>query len=115
VSITESLFRELKMDGANISASVLCPGYVNTGFNENSDRDRPRSEGDVLVPRAESSMASLPGVFQPERIADEVFAAINEDRFYIFAAQDELLGWMAMRNRRMEDGRNPAVPRRSLQ
>lgn len=34
VRITEALSRELKNDGSNVSVSALCPGPVNTKFND---------------------------------------------------------------------------------
>ena len=59
-------------------------------------------------------LSRVPDVFPPERVAGEVFDAIKDGRFYIFAAQPEMGGWMKMRHDRMLEGKNPAVPRRSL-
>jgi short-subunit dehydrogenase len=118
VSVSESLYRELKMDGASVSASVLCPGYVATSIGANSERDRPRLTAEpaqsALAAPNTRTLADTPGVFAPEYIAEQVMEAIREDRFYILATQEQFLEWMHMRHRRLEEQRNPAVPRRSL-
>ena len=106
VSISESLYCEMKRDGAAISASVLCPGCVSTGIIANSDHDAPVPSGFT------GSMADIPASFEPSFVASQVFEAIRDDRFYILATQDDFLGWMKMRHDRIQDGRNPAVPRR---
>lgn len=41
VAISESLYGELKRSGAAVSASVLCPGWVNTDIAAHSERDAP--------------------------------------------------------------------------
>lgn len=110
VALSESLYRDLKTSGAAVGASVLCPGWTGTGIIANSDRDAPHPSG------AAGSVADLPGVpdvYAPSYVAGQVFDAIRDDRFYILATQDDFLGWMKMRHDRIEDGRNPAVPRRT--
>jgi hypothetical protein len=47
-------------------------------------------------------------------MADQVFEAVRENRFYILAAQDEMYEWTKMGHDRMWEGRNPAVPHRLL-
>jgi hypothetical protein len=47
-------------------------------------------------------------------MADEVFAAVRENRFYVLAAQDVMYEWTKMGHDRMWEGRNPAVPRRLM-
>jgi NAD(P)-dependent dehydrogenase (short-subunit alcohol dehydrogenase family) len=106
VSICESLYSELKGAGAAVSASVLCPGYVDTGIMRNSQRDAP---GGAVLPGAP---AAMPGVFEPAYVASHVLDAIRDDRFYILATQEDFLSWMRMRNQRVEEGRNPAVSSR---
>jgi NAD(P)-dependent dehydrogenase (short-subunit alcohol dehydrogenase family) len=105
VSISESLFGELRRAGAAVSASVLCPGWVDTPIVANSHRDAPSRSG------LTGSMAEFPGAFPPSYVAEQVLDGIKEDRFYILAAQSDFLDWMRMRHRRIEDGRNPPVPR----
>ncbi len=114
VALTETLYTELKMAEALVSASVLCPGWVNTQIMEHSARDAP---GDAPGTGAQTavevnSLAGAPGVYAPSYVAGEVFNAIRDDRFYILASQEDFTGWMRMRHDRIESGRNPAVPKR---
>jgi hypothetical protein len=53
--------------------------------------------------------------FPPEEVANQVHEAILSDRFYILPSQDVIFEWVKMGHDRMWEGRNPAVPRRSLQ
>lgn len=114
VALTESLYTELKMTEAVISASVLCPGWVNTDIMANSNRDAPSlgAGSGASTAVGVGSLADAPGVYAPSQVADQVIQAIRDDRFYILAAQDDFLGWMKMRHDRIQAGRNPAVPRR---
>lgn len=113
VALSESLYTELKMAEAAISASVLCPGWVNTEIMEHSNRDAPGPAAGTGAATAVgvTSLAQAPGVYPPSYVAGQVFEAVRDDRFYILASQDDFLGWMKMRHDRIEDGRNPAVPR----
>lgn len=106
VSISESLYGELKRTEAPVSASVLCPGVVDTDIVANSDRDSPVPSGFA------GTMGDIPGALAPSYVAGQVIEALRDDRFYILATQDNFLGWMKMRHDRIQDGRNPAVPRR---
>jgi NAD(P)-dependent dehydrogenase (short-subunit alcohol dehydrogenase family) len=85
LSLTETLYRDLKARGAAVSASVLCPGFVNTQIF-NSERNRPAELGAVAAPdpmaqAMASSMLSMGK--QPSEIADTVFDSIANDRFYV--------------------------------
>jgi NAD(P)-dependent dehydrogenase (short-subunit alcohol dehydrogenase family) len=113
VALTESLYRELALNGAKVSASVLCPGYVNTPIYHNSLREQPDAATAPSLREETPDIGATPGVFTPDYVAGQVLEAIREDRFYIFAAQSEIGGWVKMRHDRMMDGKNPAVPRRS--
>src|SRR5581483_3083415 len=122
VALSESLYKDLKLAGAAVSASVLCPGYVTTHLGETSRRNRPAEYGGgraapgaaATAPGATSSprQASV-GSFDPSAVAAAVVAAIKEDRFYVLPAQPAFFDWMRMRQERLLAGQNPAVPRRS--
>ena len=84
LSLTETLHRDLKMCGAKISASVLCPGFVNTNIFD-AERNRPKDlslragaagPGDVQMGRAQMLAQGK----QPAEVADIVFKSIEEDR-----------------------------------
>ncbi len=117
LSLSESLYKDLATTTTKVSASVLCPGAVSTNIFT-SERNRPRDSSAGHAPGASAgpvSVGSLPEEsFPPEKMADHVFAAVRENRFYVLAAQDVMYEWTKMGHDRMWEGRNPAVPRRLL-
>ncbi len=87
LSLTETLHQNLTMRGANIGASVLCPGFVNTNIFD-AERNRPQelslaSRGEAIPGMAEMGRAMLAQGKQPSEVADIVFRSIEENRFYI--------------------------------
>lgn len=119
VALSEQLYGSLAQRGAKIKASVLCPGLVKTRMIS-STRNRP-AEFRVNTPEKPWSpedeeaawadfQAKYPSykVISPDQVADAVFAAIREERFYIFTDSE----FDAIVRRRMEDileGRNPTL------
>jgi short-subunit dehydrogenase len=82
VAISEGLSAQLKMQGANVGVSVLCPLFVETRIME-SERNRPAelyNEGRPEVPNPFSMREVTP----PSEEAERVLQAVLEDRFYIF-------------------------------
>jgi NAD(P)-dependent dehydrogenase (short-subunit alcohol dehydrogenase family) len=84
VALSEGLHRDLRLRGAAIGASVLCPGLVNTQIFD-AERNRPggghgRSADD---PGAQQMKAMLATGKEPAEIAQTVFDSIREDRFYV--------------------------------
>jgi len=116
VGLSEQLYHELAQRGAKVGVSVLCPGWVRTRIGDSS-RNRPKT------PRAGASpldlnpayLAALDHCIQalengapPEPVADSVFDALREERFYILPHPE----WKTQVRQRMEDllaGRNPAT------
>ena len=95
LALTESLYRDLKDRNANVSASVLCPGFVNTNIH-NAERNRP--EGlKRAVSLDESRMQMMKSQLErgktPKEVADIVFESIEKDSLYILPhpAWDELV------------------------
>lgn len=113
LSLTESLYRDLAMQDAKISASVVCPGAVMTKIFQ-SDRNRPAEYGESVGTPAASRVFTDPsaGSMTPDEVAGIVLEGIRENRFYIFPAQDVIFGWVKMGHDRMWEGKNPAVSRR---
>lgn len=109
VSVTESLYGELKAANASVSASVLCPGWVNTDLGANSARELSRASGEAPVAISPFAMATMPGVVEPPEVARRVIDGLREDRFYIVVAAEEALDRVRLGHRRIEDGQNPAV------
>lgn len=98
VALTEQLHVSLKLQGAPIGASVLCPGMVRTRILE-SERNRPgrpgRSEetsaareallGRSAHPALAAMMAqALAAEISPEEVAERTFAAIRAGELYVF-------------------------------
>jgi NAD(P)-dependent dehydrogenase (short-subunit alcohol dehydrogenase family) len=104
VSLSETLHHELAERGAKISVSVLCPGFVNTRIME-SARNRPEHlpppsrRDDASAARWEAIQQLVPAGLSPVEVADAVFAAVRENRFYILTHPE---GKEAVRTR-MED------------
>lgn len=97
VALSEQLLISLKLRGAPIGASVLCPGMVRTRILD-SERNRPdgatpaesNSAREALLGRSESPILAammqqaLADEIEPDAVADMTFAAIRADQFYIF-------------------------------
>ncbi len=107
VTLSETLYHELSLTGGRIGVSVLCPGFVKTRIMD-AERNRPadlrnRPEDDVRSPEQEMWFQffktrveqGMPG----EEVADLVFEAIREDRFYILTDP----AFKAMIERRLQD------------
>ncbi len=94
VALAETLFHEL--GDTPIGVSVLCPGFVQTGILS-SDRNRPDAlrSGDAPPPRAvaggwtgDASDALQAIAMPPGQVADQVVAAVREERFWILTHAD---------------------------
>lgn len=115
ISLSESLYQDLKLIDAPIGASVLCPYFVPTGISQ-SHRNRPdnlknnaRPTASQLAAQAMSDKAVTSGKVSAAQVADWTFDAIRDDKFYIYSHPGALGG---VQNR-MEDivmQRNPGDP-----
>jgi NAD(P)-dependent dehydrogenase (short-subunit alcohol dehydrogenase family) len=86
-SLAETLNQDLRMRDSKITASVLCPGFVNTNI-ASSERNRPTSMAQSSKPQideeAAASMAELlRNGKEPSEIAEIVINAIRDNVFYI--------------------------------
>lgn len=113
LAMSESLHHELSFHVPNVKVSVLCPEAINTGIAA-SERNRPGSyskAGDIVESDARALVSqalteSVSGGIGPEVMAQRVFDAIVEERFYILSEE----AWRESANVRLEDvrlGRNP--------
>lgn len=115
VSLSETLYQDLKLVEAPIGASVLCPYFVPTGINK-SERNRPddvQSDAKLtvsqLAAQAMSDKAVSSGKVSAAQVAQWTFDAIRDEKFYIYS-HPEALGNV---QKRMEDivlQRNPGDP-----
>lgn len=115
VALSEALYHELKLTGAKVGVSVLCPAVVNTRIGE-SERNRPAAlanEGGAANPAQMAAMeqafrAALAAGMAPKQVAEAVLDAIREDRFYILTHEETRARVQA----KLEDileGRNPRL------
>jgi len=113
VALSETLYKDLKARGAKISASVLCPGWVDTRILE-SGRNRP-GHLKISEPAPSRDMLARLSVirnflkegFPPEEIATRVVHAIRSDAFYIVVAQAEVEAAVNLRLEDLRLRRNP--------
>jgi NAD(P)-dependent dehydrogenase (short-subunit alcohol dehydrogenase family) len=113
LSLSETLYRDLVVRQTKVSASVLCPGAVLTQIFA-AERNRPAELGGTGEPVVSGETAFPGDSFPPEEMANQVFDAVRENRFYVLAAQREMLEWTKMGHDRMFGGKNPAVAHRLL-
>jgi NAD(P)-dependent dehydrogenase (short-subunit alcohol dehydrogenase family) len=117
VSLSETLYLELQQRNAPIGVSVLCPSFVRSRLNE-AERNRPtklRNPSGKNPPTSEEQ--ALERFFQkmnengitPERCADLVFKAIQNNTFYILT-HPELITVIQSRMENILQGRNPTLP-----
>ena len=111
VTLSETLHHELTMLDSPLRVSVLCPGFVRTRILD-SHRNRPAALADTApeIPgRAEMDQAvrqMLAAGLPPAEVAERVFDAIRQERFYVFPHPE----WKERVRARMEDivaERNP--------
>jgi NAD(P)-dependent dehydrogenase (short-subunit alcohol dehydrogenase family) len=121
VGVSETLHHELSMTGSHVHVSVLCPGWVNTGI-ANSDRNRPAHLAVAPASSDESEQSeTMRGMLQsmldngmsPDRVAEQVFDAVREERFWVLThAGEDGDAWTQAVERRQDslrDGTNPVL------
>lgn len=87
VTLSETLQRDLGLTGSKVKVSVLCPGFVNTRIAD-ADRNRPVELRDHDSPPRPAEMeqlvrSALAAGKPPAEIAEQVFAAVRDETFYI--------------------------------
>ncbi|MBV8856356.1 MAG: SDR family NAD(P)-dependent oxidoreductase [Acidobacteria bacterium] len=97
VSLSETLQCELVILKAKIGVSVLCPGGVNTRILD-SERNRPAEMQNEVVtigpahPAVAQAATMLRQLVEegmpPAQVAEMVFEAIRDERFYILTHED---------------------------
>jgi NAD(P)-dependent dehydrogenase (short-subunit alcohol dehydrogenase family) len=90
VTLTETLYHDLRLKQSAIGCSVLCPAYVPTGISD-SERNRPallqnparEKTADELSREARLKKAVSSGRLTAADVAEKVFEAVRDNRFYI--------------------------------
>lgn len=114
VSLTETLYQDLKLVTDQVSASVLCPYFVPTGISQ-SHRNKPAGLADEkptrsqLIGQAMSDKAVSSGKVTAAQVAQMVFDAMGADRFYIYS-HPKALGNAQSRFDAIVAGTNPPDP-----
>ena len=114
VSLSETLYQDLRLVTTQVSASVLCPYFVPTGIHQ-SERVRP---GDLpaaaptrsqLVGQAMAAKAVTSGKVSAAEVAQKVIDAVLADQFYIYS-HPQAVGIVGTRAEDIVQGRNPSDP-----
>lgn len=115
VTLTETLYNDLRLKRANVGVTLLCPAYVPTGINQ-SERNRPaeaQPEGEetesMKAARAAMDKAVTSGRISAEDVARMTFDAIRENRFYV-VTHPKILPSVELRLQDIVAQRNPSDP-----
>lgn len=91
VTLTESLYHDLREVDSKLSCSVLCPAYVPTKISD-SERNRPSHLKDKRIKTEENlrmeeklKYAVEAGKISAKNVAELVFEAVLSDKFYILS------------------------------
>lgn len=115
VSLSETLYHDLRMVNAKVGVSVLCPAFVPTGIND-SDRNRPADLANDAPPtasqqalKAQLDKAVSSGKITAEQVGRMTFDAIREDRFYVIT-HEKMMPSIELRLQDVVQRRNPTDP-----
>jgi NAD(P)-dependent dehydrogenase (short-subunit alcohol dehydrogenase family) len=94
VTLTECLHHDLASRSDKVRTSVLCPAYVPTVIHD-SERNRPEELRNAAQDKSEEELAReaalrhavQSGRISAEQVADTVFDAVRDERFYILTHQ----------------------------
>ena len=114
VTLSETLFHELRGEGRGVGVSVLCPAFVNTRIYD-SDRNAPqalRQEQDGADAMQATAVrdfikSAVESGIDPAEVARQVFDAVQSNRFYILT-HPASVAWVKNRVDRIVEGGDPA-------
>lgn len=116
VSLSETLHQDLALVTEQVHAHVLCPYFVPTGIHA-SHRNRPAELRDAqskptrsqMIAQAMSEKAVTSGKVTAAQVAQFVFDAMEQGRFYVFS-HPQSLGTVQQRMEDILQLRNPSDP-----
>lgn len=116
VSLSETLYQDLKLVTDQISASVLCPFFVPTGISQ-SHRNRPdefkqsgiKPTKSQLIGQAMNDQAVGKGKVSAADVAQKVFDAVHTGQFYVYS-HPKAIGSVQVRMEDIMLQRNPTDP-----
>ncbi|MBT3311354.1 MAG: SDR family NAD(P)-dependent oxidoreductase [Desulfobacterales bacterium] len=94
VTLSETLFYDLQAIESKVNVSVLCPGAVDTNLmNSNRNRRNRYTKPEIELTEEEKELKEtrdryLKDGMPPEKVAEEVFNAIRNEKFYILTHPD---------------------------
>jgi NAD(P)-dependent dehydrogenase (short-subunit alcohol dehydrogenase family) len=117
VSLSETLYQDLALVSEQVHAHVLCPYFVPTGI-AHSERARPDGMREQTAPTPSQRAAQLisekavsSGKVSAAEVAQFVFDAMQDGRFYIFSHPNaRALGPVGVRGDDIVKMRNPTDP-----
>lgn len=123
VTLSETLYRDLRLADAQIGVSVLCPGLVMTNIFE-SQRNRPEAlaadddaasggmpalvEGAGDSHATEDAVGSFGQILSPDEVGAAVVDAVRRDRFYILTHPESTEALVRTRCDDIVDARHPS-------
>lgn len=115
VALSETLHHDLAAQRAKVKCSVVCPAYFPSGIAD-SERSRPAAlmderekTADDLARDAAMRKAVQSGRLSAEDIAEQVFAAVRDERFYVLT-HPRIKPAIESRMRDILDEKNPTSP-----
>jgi len=115
VTLSETLFHDLRLLNAKVGVSVLCPAFVPTNIHT-SERNRPAelTHGAPPTPsqiaaRERSEKAVGSGRLSAAEVARMTFDSVRENRFYVIP-HAKMVASIELRLRDIIGGRNPSDP-----
>ena len=114
VTLSETLYHDLRRRDAKIDVSVLCPAWVNTGIWD-SARNRPEDLQNTVEQKSvddtkleESARHAIQsGKVTAPRVAEIVFNAIENNQFYILT-HPKIKKWIGLRVEDILEDRQPS-------
>lgn len=88
VALMTALERELRAKKSTVTASVLCPGPINTNISSHSvefrpGKAKPKADGEKAGKMAKNIQASLEQGMDPDEVGELVVQSIADDKFWI--------------------------------
>ena len=115
VTLTETLYHDLRLANANIGVTLLCPAFVPTGIHA-SERNRPpelapdsEPTPSMVASQKATEKATSSGKIGAEGVAKMTFDAIRENRFYV-VTHPKILASVELRLQDVVAQRNPSDP-----
>jgi len=115
VTLSETLFQDLRISGSKLGVTVLCPAFVDTGIKD-AGRNRPTDlENDApptpsqILAREQTRKAVTSGRIKATDVAVKTFECIEDNRFYCLT-HPKILGAVEQRMQDILEQRNPSDP-----